>query len=411
MYYKRWWDCGKHYTVILQYFSGCNPMTLESANVDVRWKIRRLEHVSHLREINRIGNLTASVCLASSLEMLQTLEPLVRAKVERVSTFPKLSTYIGFERYQESLVIQLKHALAYYLVRAVEEFPPSVSATVLLQLFLGAKDICISEYINIVRSMQGDLPGGVLGYRIPGVARTVDWYTLCGAIRLQFPDWPCGGEGRDTALKYGAESNGPTRVLIDAENVPVDVIDQVLNNSLWAVDATKQRVILFDSERQREVQYQLLTTLHPGVEIRFVDRVGNGKSQVDFYIRDEVNKEFYCNGCRNFIIISSDADYASLVEQFPGACFTYMVQRSVTARAWRKRMKEENIKHIYLDESLHAWNIRVFNTEVVFTQGQKLSRIEIANTDLWNEFVSRFPPYGMAVFDTARRRLLSQREE
>lgn len=412
MYYKRWWDCGNHYAVILQYFSGCNPLSLSAANTHVRWKLRRLEHVPYLREINRTGNLIASVCTAGFSDVLCALEPLVCTKAQQASIrFSDLPADMEFERRQEILTIRLKQILAYYIVRAVMEFPPSVGVTELLQLFLGDRDINIHDYIDIVRSMQGDLPGGALGYYIPGLSRASDWNTLCGIIRARVPEWPCGGECRDTAIDYDPREDGPICVLIDAENVQVDVIDQALENKLWRIDAMQQKVLLFDSERSKELQHQLVALRHPGLKVRVIDRVGNGKSQVDFYIRDEVNKAYYCDNCRYFVIMSSDADYSSLVAQFPDAKFTYMVQRSITSRAWRQRMVDEGIAHVYLDESMHAWNIRVFNTEVVFTQGQKLSRTEIENDDLWNEFVSKMPAYGIPVFDTARRRLLSQWEE
>lgn len=303
----------------------------------------------------------------------------------------------------------LRGTLAYALVNTVKEFPPVISVSDLHALFLGPKGLNTRGYIDVVKKAQAYIPGGTLGVYIPKWDKCVDDLDLWSTLEKACEGWSHHGEFYGQPYPVFKTASTPLTVLIDGENAPVDVIDWVLKGPLSGLNLVTDSVVIYDSLPTKDMYYKLLEQLHPGIKIVRVPYAGRGKSQVDFYIRDEFSRQYYTENQRRFVVVSSDADYSSLVDSFPDARICYFVQRSITSYLWIQRMETEKIPHLFLDESLHPWNIRVFYSEIVVQAAQVLSQEEIEDSSKWFKFVETMPEFDAIVFKQARQYLRQQR--
>ena len=86
------------------------------------------------------------------------------------------------------------------------------------------------------------------------------------------------------------------------------------------------------------------------IEHNTVTRLVEGKSLVDPSLMLGVSQEFYENGIKAFILLSSDSDYWSLISNLNKARFFVMVEQEKCGYAIKKALVDSGISYCYIDD-------------------------------------------------------------
>lgn len=86
------------------------------------------------------------------------------------------------------------------------------------------------------------------------------------------------------------------------------------------------------------------------VEHRVIDRLLENKSMVDMTVAMSVTREFYQGNTDGFILVASDSDYWTLIDQLPEARFLVMVEREKCSPAMKEKLAGSEIFYCYIDD-------------------------------------------------------------
>lgn len=158
-----------------------------------------------------------------------------------------------------------------------------------------------------------------------------------------------GARTKDNIYHFIDSSCG-TVLIVDCENSDPYKLCSALRSLNEAELKKIQKIILYDDIHtscawQLIEQFSRITVQH-----ELIERVNDSKSLVDIRLTTGVCKEFYVNGIRSFIILSSDSDFWGLISSLPEAAFLVMVESEKCGSDIKRALEDRAIFYCYLDD-------------------------------------------------------------
>ena len=140
-------------------------------------------------------------------------------------------------------------------------------------------------------------------------------------------------------------------IIIDGENADpyklCAMIDSLTNDQYDKIS----KIIVFDDVNASSLwkKIEKYTDDIP-VEYNLVERLLDGKSQVDIKLAVEATKEHLSNEVDSIILLSSDSDFWALIQSLPTARFLLMVERDQVSPKLKFALKEKKIPYCTIDD-------------------------------------------------------------
>lgn len=181
-------------------------------------------------------------------------------------------------------------------------------------------------------------------------------------------------------------SSEGTVIIVDCENSNPLKMYATLKNLDEKHLQKINKILLFNDAGTADAWTALKSNIKIPVEETLVDRVLNTKSLVDMQVAMGTSREHYENGINNFILVSSDSDYWTMIKSLNGAKFFVMVESDKCSSEMKDKLSSEGISFCYLDD-FYGGNIDNYINETLKITLQRLldSSININIDALLNE--------------------------
>ena len=408
--YIYWWRNKATYLASLKFLSGMDLELLCDRYPMERWKVLHMRNQSCCVEVALLCNTLARLCKSASPE---EIEAVYRSVLNYLTGVPDLvlkttpvDVAAGSDEKTQYCFSVLKECINYRLGTVAEEFPFVLPLDVLRNAIIGPKDATFEEMAKNCIDSQGLIPGGYLGVPYEVLSRMHgDAFMFHGLFRLvdKFVWWPDDFAEQRSCVMRGAKS---LEIFVDGENTGASQVDFFLGLTLEISDKCHVAVQVFDDiEFTSRWSLAKKRSRFP-FEVHGVKRAVDGKSVVDFALRDKLSEAYYTRGIRDFIIVASDSDYSGVLDSFKDARFLFVCRRSKTATQWEQRIIDDGISHFWMDESLAFRNEKVYETELIMEQANNAKGLRLDDDRAWLHFCESIgrSPDATAV-KTARTRL------
>lgn len=152
------------------------------------------------------------------------------------------------------------------------------------------------------------------------------------------------------------ENGNKIVMLVDSENADPFVLTSALKNlDTNYLEKIEKIIILYDINANSAWKTFGAHCNIP-VIVNTVKRISQKKSLVDFKLMSTAKDEYKDNSVDSFIIVSSDSDCWSLVEDLPGANLFFMMEHGKDGEDFKQALYQEGISFIYMDEFYSANN-------------------------------------------------------
>ena len=145
------------------------------------------------------------------------------------------------------------------------------------------------------------------------------------------------------------QNAGKVCILVDCENANpyafVNALNQFPDEILNKIDS----VILYDDKNTTAVWQKLQHHTKIHLDYYNTTRVLKNKSLVDMHLIIGLCKKHLQDNIDSFIIVSSDSDYAPVIDELQNAKFLIMLQKSQSSSAFRVMLHDSNIFYCYVD--------------------------------------------------------------
>ena len=149
------------------------------------------------------------------------------------------------------------------------------------------------------------------------------------------------------------EAHDKICVVVDCENSNPYLLCDVLNNikAHYGDGAANHicKVILFDDTHTIDAWRWLSGYLSFPTEHILCERINEHKSLVDQRITATVQQEYYENGVKGFILVSSDSDYWGLIS-YSKADFLVLAEREKTGSCFTEALKSARVNYSFLED-------------------------------------------------------------
>lgn len=206
-------------------------------------------------------------------------------------------------------------------------------------------------------------------------------------------------------------------IVIDGENADPYKLCAMLDSLTDEQFEKISKIIVFDDTNASSF-WEKIEKYTEGIPVEYhlVERLLEGKSQVDMKLGVEVTKEHLTNSVDSIILLSSDSDYWALIESLPSARFLVMVERDQVSSKLKFALKEKGTPFCTIDDYYSGEingikyeamlnDIKEYVTEnmnlnmySMLEYAMKSSRVEL-NESEQKEFVNQYLKTVKLVFD------------
>ena len=206
---------------------------------------------------------------------------------------------------------------------------------------------------------------------------------------------------------YNFVENGKKIImLVDSENADPFNFSSALKNLDAEYLEKIEKIIVFYDINANSAWKNFGAYCDIPVIVNTVKRINPKKSRVDFKLLSAAKDEFNDNAVDSFIIISSDSDFWSLVEDLPNANIFFMLEHGKDGKDLRNALYEEDIPFFYMDEFCSA-NTEDMKKESVMVEIHK-NISEKINFNLYEMFSETLKAKGIKM-ETAEKKQFFER--
>ncbi|GHU46887.1 hypothetical protein FACS1894120_4430 [Clostridia bacterium] len=155
-----------------------------------------------------------------------------------------------------------------------------------------------------------------------------------------------------------------TAIVVDCENSDAYKLYGVLKNLNRTEISTIKKISLYDDVHTTHAWKMLEDFVDIDVEYINVERISDNKSLVDIRMASGISADFYRNGIRSFILVSSDSDFWGVISSMPDAKFLVMIEREKCGQNIKNALSEKGIYYCAIDD-FYSGNIENFKTKVL----------------------------------------------
>lgn len=147
------------------------------------------------------------------------------------------------------------------------------------------------------------------------------------------------------------EQNDKTIMVVDCENSDVYNLISMLNSLELEQHNKINKIILVNDVHQNIGWAELTNFTDIPIEHVMAERVKENKSLVDGKVIARVCVECFKNNVDSFVLLSSDSDFWSLIDELKGiANFLIMLEHDKSAYDYKERLIEADVLYCYLDD-------------------------------------------------------------
>ncbi|WP_368265634.1 hypothetical protein, partial [Fusicatenibacter saccharivorans] len=150
-------------------------------------------------------------------------------------------------------------------------------------------------------------------------------------------------------IKDYIRDNQEITIVVDCENANPYKLYSVLDGLEPATREHIKKIVLYN-DVHTTVTWRLLQRLIPGVEHKMIPRVKADKSLVDISLAVGTTREYFEQGIKAFILVSSDSDYWGLIKGLPECSFLLLVEQENTSSAIKSAMIRNGIPYAEIDD-------------------------------------------------------------
>lgn len=150
-------------------------------------------------------------------------------------------------------------------------------------------------------------------------------------------------------IKDYIRDNQEITIVVDCENANPYKLYSVLDGLEPATREHIKKIVLYN-DVHTTVTWRLLQRLIPGVEHKMIPRVKADKSLVDISLAVGTTREYFEQGTKAFILVSSDSDFWGLIKGLPECSFLLLVEQENTSSAIKSAMIRNGIPYAEIDD-------------------------------------------------------------
>ncbi len=139
-------------------------------------------------------------------------------------------------------------------------------------------------------------------------------------------------------------------LIVDCENSDPYNLYATLSNLDQKSLEKITKILIYDDVKASCAWKRIKTYLHIPVEYILINRVKDNKSLTDIRLATRICKEFYDEGIKSFVLVSSDSDYWGLIQELPEAEFLVMVEHGKFSPALRQKFEENKVFYCFIDD-------------------------------------------------------------
>ena len=207
-----------------------------------------------------------------------------------------------------------------------------------------------------------------------------------------FNDWGKLSRRDNVLEEFLRSAVQPPVIFVDCENVSRNhekVIGLLCRIERCGLTDRVQRVVLFDDKNTWPDWDRLQHYTALPVEYREVPRIKSDKSRVDLSLMLSVSRWALTRDLDSAIIVSSDSDYASLIEHFPETRFCVMLEHDGCGQDYFDFLEERHIPFSYIDDLYNEGLGRVQEIEREAELDRGVSRVQTRLQNFLNEAAER----------------------
>lgn len=171
------------------------------------------------------------------------------------------------------------------------------------------------------------------------------------------------------------DSSEKVAVVVDCENSDPYKLYAALNNlDQEALLEKISKIILYDDVHTTPAWKLLEKFTNIPIEHILIERVKENKSLVDVRLTTGTCREYYENGVKSFILVSSDSDYWGLISAMPELRFFVMVESEKCGPDIKNALVNSGFSYCYLDDFCTGNSDNVRITVVLSEVRQKVDQ-------------------------------------
>ena len=147
------------------------------------------------------------------------------------------------------------------------------------------------------------------------------------------------------------EESEQVDIVVDCENSdPFKLYATLKNLDQEALLSKINKIILYDDIHTTTAWKILEQFTDIPIEHNLIERIKEQKSLVDIRLTTGTCREYYQNGIKSFILVSSDSDYWGLIAAMPELRFFVMVENEKCGPAIKNALINAGITYCYIDD-------------------------------------------------------------
>ena len=171
-------------------------------------------------------------------------------------------------------------------------------------------------------------------------------------------------EEKENIYEFLSNSAG-TIVYVDCENADPYALAATLDNLGKGNLAKIKEIKLFDDENASTAWDCLCSIINIPVDHIEVERLLENKSRVDMKMMLSISNEFHENDIASAIIVSSDSDFWTAIEDLKRVKFYVFNERKKTSPKFTEALDMQGIPHCYMDDIAPSKKVQQFKAKVL----------------------------------------------
>lgn len=176
-------------------------------------------------------------------------------------------------------------------------------------------------------------------------------YSNCGKVFKDYHKIADASEATKNHIYDFIKDGDNIQIFIDGENADPYLFASVINSlSDCKIEKINKIVVCYDEVHTTKA-WEYFKKFVSNIEVKTipVQRVSDEKSLVDGKLMTAVNRAVYEENVDSIILVSSDSDFWSLIDDLKNVKFMVMVEKQKFGYKFKNKLREHNILYCYMD--------------------------------------------------------------